>query len=158
MSQRTSNHPTSPSALGLPSALPSRAVLVIDDDEPFRAALCDLLAQRGLVVHGAADAYEAAHALKERTFDAVFSDIKMPGGGFLVLQRVRQMQPRTPVILVTGSPSEDWTNRAKAEGAFAYLVKPVGKEQILDVLRRAFERSRFALRPRDGNGSPAAMR
>ena len=128
-------------------ALPTRAVLVIDDDKPFRDALRELLEQRGLVVRVAADARDGIQALKEGLFDAVFSDIKMPGGGgFAMLERTRQIQPRTPVILVTGSPAEEWTARAKSEGAFAYLTKPVGKDQILDVLRRAFERNRLAVR------------
>jgi DNA-binding NtrC family response regulator len=131
--------------------LPTRAVLVIDDDEPFREALRELLEQRGLVVRVAANVHDGVQALQELLFDVVFSDIKMPGGGgFLMLERARKMQPHTPVVLVTGSPLDEWTTRAKSEGAFAYLTKPVGKDQILDVLRRAFERNRFAARPRAG--------
>lgn len=140
--------------IGIPrTAPPTRAVLVIDDDAPFRDALRELLEQRGLVVQVAGDADDGTQALREMAFDAVFSDIKMPGGGFLMLERTRQIQPHTPVILVTGSPAEEWTARAKSEGAFAYLTKPVGKDQILEVLGRAFaDRSRVALRAA-GNGS-----
>ena len=138
-------------------ALPTRAVLVIDDDKPFRDALRELLEQRGLVVRVAADAHDGSQALHEMPFDAVFSDIKMPGGGgFVMLKRARELQPQTPVILVTGSPADEWTTRAKSEGAFAYLTKPVGKDQILDVLRRAFERSRFAVRTRAAEAGDSA--
>ncbi len=119
-----------------------RAVLVIDDDESFRTALCDLLEQRGLAVHSARDAGEAIRELEKARFGAVFSDIRMPGGGFAVLEEVRAKGTRVPVIFITGSSSSEWQARAEAEGAFAYLTKPVGKEQILTVLRLAFERGR----------------
>ena len=146
------------SGLGATESLPARAVLVVDDDAPFREALRDLLEERGLVVRIAVDAYEGARALREMSFDVVFTDIKMPGGGFLVLDHVRQLQPHTPVILITGSPSDEWTARAKHDGAFAYLTKPVGKDQIVDVLRRALERHRFAVRGGFGAGERPSTR
>jgi len=124
------------------TAASMRTVLVIDDDESFRSALCDLLEQRGLAVHSARDAHEAIRELETARFGAVFSDIRMPGGGFAVLDEVRARGARVPVIFITGSSSADWKARAEAEGAFAYLTKPVGKEQILSVLRLAFERGR----------------
>ena len=154
MNQSTNGDARMRGALGMPGPLPSRAVLVVDDDAPFRDALRELFEQRGLVVRVATDAYEGARALREMQFDAVFTDIKMPGGGFLVLEHVRELQPQTPVILITGSPSGEWTEQAKHEGAFAYLTKPVGKDQIVDVLRRAFERHRFAVRAGFAAGGP----
>jgi CheY-like chemotaxis protein len=158
VNQSPNGHSMRDQTVGVPRpALPTRAVLVIDDDEPFRDALRELLEQRGLVVRVAADAHDGVRALHEMLFDAVFSDIKMPGGGgFLMLERTRKIQPQTPVILVTGSPADEWTTRAKSEGAFAYLTKPVGKDQILDVLRRAFERSRFAVRTRAADAGNSA--
>ena len=124
------------------SATSVRTVLVIDDDEAFRSALCDLLEQRGLAVHSARDANEAIRELETARFGAVFSDIRMPGGGFAVLDEMRTKGGRVPLIFITGSSSTEWKARAEAEGAFAYLTKPVGKEEILSVLRLAFERGR----------------
>src|SRR5258705_12221015 len=119
-----------------------RAVLVIDDDESLRTALCELLEQRGLAVRSACDAGEGIRELETARFGAVFTDIRMPGGGFTVLDEVRAKGARVPVIFITGSSSSEWKARAEAEGAFAYLTKPVGKEQILNVLQLAFERGR----------------
>jgi DNA-binding NtrC family response regulator len=137
-----------------------RAVLVIDDDEPFRSALRELLEERGLSVSSAADAFEATRELDRGAFDAIFTDIRMPGGGFSILHEARVRELRTPVILITGSPSLEWRARADAEGAFAYLLKPVGKDQILTVLRRALERGRspaeVAARP--AGAAPKPMR
>ena len=67
----------------------------------------------------------------------------MPGGGFAVLEQTRAQGLGVPVIFVTGSSSPEWKARAEADGAFDYLVKPVGKEQILNVLGRALERARI---------------
>ncbi len=120
----------------------ARTVLVIDDDEPFRVALCELLEERGLAVRSASDAFDAIRALDETQFDAIFSDIRMPGGGFAILEQARKRALRTPVVFITGSSSAEWKARADTEGAFDYLQKPVGKEQILTVLRRALERGR----------------
>ncbi len=120
----------------------NRSVLVIDDDDSFRAALRELLEQRGLAVHTAGDAAEASRELAALPFDLIFTDLRMPGGGFSILDEVRRKGLRAPVIVVTGSSSLEWKTRAEAEGAFAYLTKPVGKEEILTVVRRAFERGR----------------
>ena len=120
----------------------NRTVLVIDDDEPFRAALRELLEERGLAVRTASDAFDAMRELDQGEFDAIFSDIRMPGGGFKILEQARQRELRTPLIFITGSTSAEWKAKADAEGAFDYLQKPVGKEQILTVLRRALERGR----------------
>ena len=130
----------------------ARAALVIDDDESFRAALRDLLEQRGLSVRTAADAFEASREIAAGRFDVVITDIRMPGGGFAVLDEIGAKRMRVPVILITGSSSPEWKARAESEGAFAYLTKPVGKEEILTVLRRAFERGRG---PAELRGLPA---
>lgn len=141
-----------------PSPTTQRNVLVIDDDEPFRSALRELLEERGLNVRSAADAFEATRELDDGLFDAIFTDIRMPGGGFAILSEARERGLRTPVIFVTGSSSAEWKARADTEGAFDYLQKPVGKEQILTVLRRALERGRgpadLAARPMESTGQP----
>ncbi|HEY2388010.1 MAG TPA: response regulator [Candidatus Binatia bacterium] len=120
----------------------TRTVLVVDDDETFRVALQELLEQRGIVVRDANDAATAIREIDGGNLDVIFTDIRMPGGGFGVLQRVRERGMHIPVIFITGAASPEWRARADAEGAFAYLTKPVGREDILAVLQRAFERGR----------------
>jgi len=120
----------------------TKTVLVVDDDESFRVALRELLEQRGIVVRAASDAAAAIGEIDAGNVDVVFTDIRMPGGGFGVLQRVRDSGMHIPVIFITGATSPEWRARADAEGAFAYLTKPVGREDILAVLQRAFERGR----------------
>src|SRR5262245_64222891 len=101
------------------SNLAKRTVLVIDDDEPFRTALHELLEGRGLVVRSVADAFEARRVLDDDKFDVIFTDIRMPGGGFSVLTQAREKGLHAPVIFITGSSSPEWKQRADAEGAFA---------------------------------------
>jgi DNA-binding NtrC family response regulator len=136
----------------------SRTVLVVDDDEAFRVALRELLEQRGMTVRVAADAFEASREIDAGDIDVIFTDIRMPGGGFEVLTEVRQKGARTPVIFITGSTSSEWRRRAEGEGVFAYLIKPVGKEDILAVLRRAFERGRNPAEILAQNAAGAAPR
>ncbi len=119
-----------------------KTVLVVDDDESFRVALRELLEQLGIVVRAAADATAAIREIAAGPIDVIFTDIRMPGGGFGVLDRVREAGMRVPVIFITGAASTEWRVRAEAEGAFAYLTKPVGREDILAVLQRAFDRGR----------------
>jgi DNA-binding NtrC family response regulator len=118
----------------------TRTALVVDDDEGFSVALREILEQRGIIVRAAADAVGARREIEGGHIDIVFSDIRMPGSGFGVLKEVREKGMHAPVIFITGSASSAWKQRAEAEGAFAYLTKPVGKEQILATLQRAFER------------------
>ena len=120
----------------------TKTVLVVDDDESFRVALRELLEQRGIVVRAADDADTAIREIDAGSIDVVFTDIRMPGGGFGVLQRVRETGMHIPVIFITGATSAEWRARANTEGAFAYLTKPVGREEILAVLQRAFEHGR----------------
>ncbi len=79
-----------------------RAVLIVDDDAPMRDMLVSLLEEGGIRSAAAASADEALERIQEAEFDAVISDIRMPGkDGVEFTGELRGIRPDTPVILMT---------------------------------------------------------
>lgn len=115
-------------------------LLVIDDDEAFREALSELLRREGYEVETADHAVAAVRQLKSRRFDAVLSDLVMPGNGHLVVEYVRSHQPRTPVIVISSHASAPLVLAERGGDSVACLQKPVHFEQVQEELERALRR------------------
>jgi two-component system response regulator PilR (NtrC family) len=124
------------------TSLPSqRCVLVVDDDKAMREMLVALLEDAGHEAAAAAHADEAIECLRDRDFDAVVSDIRMPGrSGIEMLGEIREIRPGTPIILMTAFGSIDSAVEAMQSGAFDYVTKPFKRDAMLMALQRAFER------------------
>jgi len=116
-----------------------RWILVIDDDGEFREALSELLRNDGLRVRTAKRAADAIRELQSTEFDAVLSDLIMPGNGHLVVEYVSRHQPGTPVIVISSHESAREILAANATTAFTCLRKPVHFDTIRDALARVFE-------------------
>ncbi len=107
-------------------------VLIVDDEESIRRTLTAFLSKAGYTVVAADTATTAQQLLKEQQFDVVVSDIVMPRlTGVELLQMIHQESPEVQVIMMTGQPTVETAATAVRAGAFDYLFKPVGKEQIL---------------------------
>ena len=100
-------------------------VLVVEDDIPLRTALIAALSAEGYLAREAADVGGALAEIARDSVDVVLSDIGMPGNGYNLLAKVKEMHPGTPVILMTGIEEDDLGRRAREAGAYAYLVKPI---------------------------------
>src|SRR5437764_13637209 len=88
-----------------PSELKGR-ILLADDEEPLRRAYDRALIGAGFEVESVGDGEAAIRALRERSFDAIVSDIAMPGmNGIQLLRSVRALDLDVPVVLMTGTPS-----------------------------------------------------
>lgn len=119
-----------------------RRVLVVDDSRTVQVALTHILQEQGFVVT-VADCSEAALELfLADPFPVVFSDIVMPGiSGLDLLRQIKQLQPETQVVMITGQGSLDNAVMALRLGASDYLKKPFDTpEQIVDLARQAFEK------------------
>jgi two-component system, NtrC family, response regulator PilR len=114
-------------------------ILVVDDDDIIRETLCELLS--GDHACQAADTAEQALAkLESQLFDVVLTDISMPGlSGLDLLNRVVQLYPGTPVIIISGLSDAEHAQSLIAQGAFDYLLKPFRLEKVEDSVRRAIE-------------------
>jgi signal transduction histidine kinase len=122
-------------------------VLIVDDDEAVLEALPAMLALRmpDVDIEGCASAMDAVSHLKCAVYDAIVSDIKMPGmDGLGLLAAARELCPATPLLLVTGHGDADLTVQALRGGAYDFIQKPIDRDYLTAALARAIET--FALR------------
>lgn len=126
-------------------AHPQPRILLVDDDAALLEVLGDVFDAEGYVVESAPSAQDALRRLEGGPFDAIFSDIVMPGmDGLEFLRAVRRRDLDLPVILLTGSPDLRTALAALEEGALEYLIKPVKSEALLRSAARAIGLSRLA--------------
>jgi two-component system response regulator AtoC len=105
--------------------------LVIDDEQQVREFVCTVLRQDGWTVSQAASAEEAFEMLSDGNWAAVFCDVMLGGAdGFAVLRRFKEDLPETKVVLMTGHGSAAGALDATAFGAYDYLLKPFGPEEL----------------------------
>jgi len=118
-------------------------LLVVDDDPAFRDGLAETLRDLGHDVTEAADGTAGLVLFAASRPDLVFLDLRMPGlDGLSVLQRLRgdAAAPAAPVVVLTAFASGANTIDAMRQGAFDHLTKPVGRDEVRDVLARALSR------------------
>jgi len=109
----------------------SLRALVIDDEQQVRKFVCTVLETDGWTVSRAASAEEAFEMLGNETWAAVFCDVMLGGAdGFAVLHRFKSELPNTKVVLMTGHGSAAGAIDATAFGAYDYLLKPFGTEEL----------------------------
>lgn len=115
-------------------------LLIVDDDATIRGMLYDLFSDR-YECNTASSAEEAFQYLEVEHYDAIITDIAMPGTtGVELLKRVQLRDSDTPVILISGKGSEQDGESLLALGAFAYVTKPFSLEAIEQVVDRAVTR------------------
>ena len=119
-------------------ASPHSLIAIVDDEEPIRRALLRLLRSAGLPGVAYASADEFLEALPQLHCRCVVLDIHMPGtSGIELQQRLAELWPRLPVIVVTGQHSAQAEAQVRARQPLAYLQKPLDAEQLLGAIRRA---------------------
>ena len=117
-------------------------VLVVDDERRQRDILQMILESEGYETTAAANGRQALQAARTQPFDVVLTDLKMPDmSGIELLSDLLGSQPGLCVTLMTAHGTIDSAVEAMKKGAFDYLTKPLEKDEVLVVLRRAMERS-----------------
>jgi two-component system response regulator AtoC len=113
---------------------------VVDDEAVARARLEKALAKHGLEVETYGSGEEFLEAQRERPFDLVVLDLKLPGlNGMDVLRELKSRSPGTEVIVVTGFASIDSVIEAVRLGAFHYVAKPLKLDEIRHLAGKALE-------------------
>ena len=126
------------SAEHLPSNLSS--VLIVEDEPDICMALEDLLRHEGYTVRSVRTGREALHEAKHNWFRAVILDLGLPDlSGFTILQRLEELDPLLPVIVLTASTHDSHTVESLRQGAFAYITKPYNRDELKIILRRAVD-------------------
>jgi DNA-binding NtrC family response regulator len=117
-------------------------VLIVDDEEDFLETLVKRLEQRKIDATGVRSGEEALEKIKQKKYDVIVLDIKMPGGmdGIETLRELKKIQPIAEVILLTGHASVETSIEGMKLGAFDYILKPVKLEDLLSKLADAIEK------------------
>lgn len=133
---------------------PMTKVLVVDDDEVVRRCHLRSLCAMDCVTQGALNGADAIRAMEHDPFDVVLLDIRMPGmDGMSVLKTIKEKWPESEVVIITGYPSIESAKEAVLLGAYDYISKPVGPDEILGAAHGALMHKRWSLRQ-----GPAAER
>ena len=112
-------------------------LLIVDDDTLIRDTLHDLLSPSH-ECHTADRAEQAFAYLEIETYDAVLTDLSMPGlSGRELLNYIQDKHPSTPVIVISGMPDGGYGREVIEMGAFAFFHKPFNLDEIEDAVARA---------------------
>ena len=125
----------------------SARVLIVDDDPGLLQGLSEMLAlrMRGLAVETSDSAAAALKRIASTDYDAIVADIKMPSmDGLQLLGRIRELQPDTPTLLITGHGEHELAVQALRGGAHDYVQKPIDREYFVGSLTHAIERHRLS--------------
>jgi len=115
-------------------------VLIVDDEVRFLEAIGRRLKTRNLEVVTASNGSDALEIARTQTFDVALLDLKMPGlNGREVLEILKREHKFLEVVILTGHGSMDSAVECTKLGAFAYLPKPYEMDELLEVLRGAYE-------------------
>ena len=115
-------------------------ILIVDDEVNLLQSLGDVLRSKGFMVDTARNGLEALDRLKERFFDLIIADLKMPRmGGMELLKVLRERYPQTAVVILTGYGTVKNAVDAIKRGAYDYLVKPFVPDEILLIIQKVVE-------------------
>ena len=116
-------------------------ILWADDEIELLKGHVIFLEKKGYNVTTVSNGADAIDECRKRTFDLVMLDEMMPGlTGLETLQKVKEIQPQTPVVMVTKSEEEDIMEQAIGSKIADYLIKPVNPSQILLTLKKNIHR------------------
>jgi signal transduction histidine kinase len=117
-------------------------ILLVDDDEALLEALPHMIALRihGVQVDTSDSAPGALEKIQVHDYDAIVSDIKMPGmDGIELLTKLQELQPEIPTLLITGHADQDLVTEALRSGAYDFIQKPIDRVYFVAALHRAIQ-------------------
>jgi nitrogen regulation protein NR(I) len=119
-------------------------ILIIDDDDQLRTSFQKLLTREGFQVTAAASGEAGLKSFRENIPDLVIVDMQMPGkNGLETFTLINRDHPRLPVIIMTAYGTTDSAIEATKAGAFDYILKPFDIPDMLDLIGKALDASRF---------------
>ena len=127
----------------------TQTVLIVDDDPALLEALPEALRLRlgELTIETCDSAPDALAKIAVADYDAIVTDIKMPGmDGLALLDEIRKVRPETPTLLITGHGEHDLAVQALRRGAYDYIQKPIDRDYFTASLSRAIEKRGLARR------------
>ncbi|MBL0232579.1 MAG: sigma-54-dependent Fis family transcriptional regulator [Chitinophagaceae bacterium] len=117
-------------------------ILIIDDEKAIRKTLGEILSFEGYKIDEAADGEEGLKKFREKNYDLVLCDIKMPKlDGIEFLQKAGEINPDIPIIIISGHGNIETAVEAVKKGAFDYISKPPDLNRMLITIRNAMDKS-----------------
>ena len=118
------------------------SILIIDDEKSIRKTLTEILSYEGYKIDEAADGEEGLKKFKDKTYDLVLCDIKMPKlDGIEFLERAREINDEVPIIIISGHGNIETAVEAVKKGAYDYISKPPDLNRMLITLRNAMDKN-----------------
>lgn len=118
------------------------AILIIDDERSIRKTLTEILTYEGYNIDEAADGEEGLKKFKDKNYDLVLCDIKMPKlDGIEFLEKAKEINADIPIIVISGHGNIETAVDAVKKGAFDYISKPPDLNRMLITLRNAMDRT-----------------
>ena len=117
-------------------------ILIVDDDVALLQALPQALFLRidDVRIDTCDSALEALEQIQEYDYDAIVSDIKMPGmDGLALLEKIQELRPETPTLLITGHGEHELAVQALRGGAYDFIQKPIDRDYVVAALLRAIQ-------------------
>ncbi len=122
-------------------------ILIVDDEEVVRLSHLRTLNSDHYNAVAVLNGKQALRAMEQRAFDVVLLDLRMPDmDGLSVLKAIKRRWPESQVIIITGYPSIDTAKEAVRLGAYDYLAKPVGPDEVIKTATAAIMEKKWTLR------------
>lgn len=122
-------------------------ILIVDDEEVVRHSHLRSLSSSGCNTQVAKDGKSALNVMEQHPIDVVLLDLRMPGiDGMDVLKTIKHRWPDSQVVVITGYPSIESAKEAVRLGAFNYLTKPLGPDEVVKAANDAYVQKSWALR------------
>ena len=117
-------------------------ILLIEDEKAIRKTLSEILSFEGYKIDEAGDGEEGLKKFKEKNYDMVLCDIKMPKmDGIEFLQKAGEANADVPVIMISGHGNIETAVEAVKKGAFDFIAKPPDLNRLLITIRNALDRT-----------------
>ncbi len=117
-------------------------ILIIDDEKAIRKTLSEILSYEGYKIDEAGDGEEGFRKFKEKEYDVILCDIKMPKmDGIEFLEKAKEGNPDIPIIMISGHGTIETAVEAVKKGAYDYISKPPDLNRLLITIRNAMDKT-----------------
>jgi DNA-binding NtrC family response regulator len=115
-------------------------LLLVDDEKDFIESLAERLQLRDFDVSTALNGDDAFNLIREKEFDVIVLDVKMPGkSGIDTLKEIKNINQLSQVIMLTGHATVESAIQGMKLGAYDYIMKPTDTEGLINLINKAYK-------------------